>query len=168
MLKEWQCGRWPGSVEVWKMTWRFLRPGATDSVMLCQFLTSSQTIFIALLFVVKISGRGIQGLSIDWVSLCNQKSLNLGLVLETEEQIMFCFKFRNISWKENPQDEISDYLISYLPTKRSEKLCLQWNDFQDNIISAFRNLREDNDFEDKYDLAMCCIWWLCLASKPAT
>ena len=73
-----------------------------------------------------------------------------------------------ISWKENPQDEISDYLISYLPTKRSEKLCLQWNDFQDNIISAFRNLREDNDFEDKYDLAMCCIWWLCLTSKPAT
>ena len=32
--------------------------------------------------------------------------------------------------------------------KMSEKLCLQWNDFQDNIKSAFRNLREDKDFKD--------------------
>ena len=30
----------------------------------------------------------------------------------------------------------------------SEKLCLQWNDFQENIKSAFGNLREDNDFKD--------------------
>ena len=31
-------------------------------------------------------------------------------------------------------------------TKMSEKLCLQWNDFEDNIKSAFGNLREDKDF----------------------
>ena len=30
----------------------------------------------------------------------------------------------------------------------SEKLCLQWNDFKDNAISAFGNLREDKDFAD--------------------
>ena len=30
----------------------------------------------------------------------------------------------------------------------SEKLCLQWNDFQDNIKSAFGKLRECNDFAD--------------------
>ena len=30
----------------------------------------------------------------------------------------------------------------------SEKLCLQSNDFQENIKSAFGNLREDNDFTD--------------------
>ena len=30
----------------------------------------------------------------------------------------------------------------------SDKLCLQWNDFQDNIKTAFGNLREDNDFAD--------------------
>ena len=30
----------------------------------------------------------------------------------------------------------------------SEKLCLQWNDFQDNVKIAFGNLREDNDFAD--------------------
>ena len=30
----------------------------------------------------------------------------------------------------------------------SEKLCLQWNNFQDNIKSAFGNLREDKDFKD--------------------
>ena len=30
----------------------------------------------------------------------------------------------------------------------SEKLCLQWNDFQENIKSAFGNLRDDNYFTD--------------------
>ena len=30
----------------------------------------------------------------------------------------------------------------------SEKLCLQWNDFQDSVKSAFGNLREDKDFAD--------------------
>ena len=30
----------------------------------------------------------------------------------------------------------------------SEKLCLQWNDFQDNIRSAFGDLREDKEFAD--------------------
>ena len=30
----------------------------------------------------------------------------------------------------------------------SEKLCLQWNDFKDNVRSAFGNLRDDNNFTD--------------------
>ena len=30
----------------------------------------------------------------------------------------------------------------------SEKLCLKWNDFQDNINTAFGNLRNDQDFSD--------------------
>ena len=30
----------------------------------------------------------------------------------------------------------------------SEKLCLQWNDFHENIKSAFGNFREDNDLTD--------------------
>ena len=30
----------------------------------------------------------------------------------------------------------------------SEKLCLQWNDFQENIKGAFENMRENNDFAD--------------------
>ena len=30
----------------------------------------------------------------------------------------------------------------------SEKLCLQWNDFQDNVKRAFGNLRESADFAD--------------------
>ena len=30
----------------------------------------------------------------------------------------------------------------------SEKLCLQWNDFKDNAINAFGNLRDDKDFAD--------------------
>ena len=30
----------------------------------------------------------------------------------------------------------------------SEKLCLQWNDFQENVNAAFGNLREDHEFAD--------------------
>ena len=30
----------------------------------------------------------------------------------------------------------------------SENLCLKWNDFQENVNSAFGNLREDNEFAD--------------------
>ena len=30
----------------------------------------------------------------------------------------------------------------------SEKLCLQWNDFKDNVILSFGSLREDKDFAD--------------------
>ena len=30
----------------------------------------------------------------------------------------------------------------------SEKLCLQWNDFQENVNLAFGSLREDNEFAD--------------------
>ena len=30
----------------------------------------------------------------------------------------------------------------------SEKLCLKWNDFQENVNLAFENLREDNEFAD--------------------
>ena len=30
----------------------------------------------------------------------------------------------------------------------SEKLCLQWNDFQENIKGTFGNLREDHDSAD--------------------
>ena len=30
----------------------------------------------------------------------------------------------------------------------SEKLCLQWNDFKQNVNSAFGNLRNDTEFTD--------------------
>ena len=30
----------------------------------------------------------------------------------------------------------------------TEKLCLQWNDFKENITSSFRDLREDKEFTD--------------------
>ena len=30
----------------------------------------------------------------------------------------------------------------------SEKLCLQWNDFKENAISAFGSLKDDQDFSD--------------------
>ena len=30
----------------------------------------------------------------------------------------------------------------------SEKLCLKWNDFQENVNAAFGNLREDTEFSD--------------------
>ena len=30
----------------------------------------------------------------------------------------------------------------------TEKLCLQWNDFKENVTTAFGSLREQNDFAD--------------------
>ena len=30
----------------------------------------------------------------------------------------------------------------------TEKFCLQWNDFKDNVSSAFGNLRDDREFAD--------------------
>ena len=35
----------------------------------------------------------------------------------------------------------------------SEKFCLRWNDFETNISSAFRDLREDKDF---FDVTLAC------------
>ena len=32
--------------------------------------------------------------------------------------------------------------------QNNDKLCLQWNDFKENVNSAFGKLREDNDFSD--------------------
>ena len=32
--------------------------------------------------------------------------------------------------------------------QNSEKLCLNWNDFQENLNSAFGGLRNDQDFAD--------------------
>ena len=32
--------------------------------------------------------------------------------------------------------------------KSGEKLCLQWNDFHDNVSSAFKDLRDDKEFTD--------------------
>ena len=36
----------------------------------------------------------------------------------------------------------------------SEKLCLKWNDFQENLNSAFGSLREDNAFTD---VTLACV-----------
>ena len=36
----------------------------------------------------------------------------------------------------------------------SEKLCLQWDDFDENLKSAFGNLREENDFAD---VTLACV-----------
>ena len=33
-------------------------------------------------------------------------------------------------------------------SRMSEKLCLQWNDFKENITALFGNLRHDEDFVD--------------------
>ena len=33
-------------------------------------------------------------------------------------------------------------------TSADEKLCLQWNDFKENVSSAFGDLRQDKEFTD--------------------
>ena len=43
---------------------------------------------------------------------------------------------------------LCQHIESIFTGTMSEKLCLQWNDFQDNVKSAFGNLRESLDFVD--------------------
>ena len=35
----------------------------------------------------------------------------------------------------------------------SDNFCLRWNDFESNISTSFRELREDNEF---FDVTLCC------------
>jgi hypothetical protein len=35
----------------------------------------------------------------------------------------------------------------------SEKFCLKWNDFERNISSAFRDIREEKEF---FDITLAC------------
>ena len=37
--------------------------------------------------------------------------------------------------------------------KMSEKFCLRWNDFENNISVAFKDLREEKDF---FDVSLAC------------
>ena len=47
------------------------------------------------------------------------------------------------------QKKVAPILISIQnPFTMSDKLCLQWNDFRENITTAFRSLRHDNDLSD--------------------
>ena len=39
-------------------------------------------------------------------------------------------------------------VAAFADSNMSEKLCLKWNDFQENVNAAFGNLREDNEFAD--------------------
>jgi len=38
-------------------------------------------------------------------------------------------------------------------TAQGEKFCLRWNDFEKNISSSFRELKEDKDF---FDVTIAC------------
>ena len=44
-----------------------------------------------------------------------------------------------------PYHSVPDCQAMY---REREKLCLKWNDFQENAISAFGTLREDREFAD--------------------
>ena len=43
---------------------------------------------------------------------------------------------------------VSKSVKAYITSKMSEKLCLKWKDFQENVNAAFGSLREDNEFAD--------------------
>ena len=47
----------------------------------------------------------------------------------------------------------------------TEKLCLQWNDFQENIKSAFGDLRKEKDFAD---VTLACDLGCFLSFLPET
>merc|ERR1712179_792553 len=48
------------------------------------------------------------------------------------------------------KDNIYNFLMDEM---ESDKFCLKWNDFESNISTAFRDLREDKDF---FDVTLAC------------
>ena len=40
------------------------------------------------------------------------------------------------------------HLAIFLGLDVKEKLCLQWNDFKENVTTSLKELREDKDFAD--------------------
>jgi len=49
--------------------------------------------------------------------------------------------------------KIKERISKQLKKMANEKFCLRWNDFESNISSAFRELREDKDF---FDVTLAC------------
>lgn len=49
--------------------------------------------------------------------------------------------------------KITERISKQLKKMANEKFCLRWNDFESNISSAFRELREDKDF---FDVTLAC------------
>ena len=49
--------------------------------------------------------------------------------------------------------KIKERISKQLKKMANEKFCLRWNDFEANISSAFRELREDKDF---FDVTLAC------------
>merc|ERR1711983_441096 len=54
--------------------------------------------------------------------------------------------------KKISSSDIAEFLHSILKMG-AEKFCLRWNDFETNISSAFREIREDKDF---FDVTLAC------------
>ena len=50
--------------------------------------------------------------------------------------------------EEENEEELLKVEVRNCTMANSEKLCLQWNDFEQNIVTAFADLREDKDFTD--------------------
>ena len=48
---------------------------------------------------------------------------------------------------------ICQLLCFFLKMQKSEKLCLKWNDFQENLHTAFAELRSDNEL---LDITLAC------------
>merc|ERR1712025_1021662 len=54
--------------------------------------------------------------------------------------------------KKISSSDIAEFLHSILKMG-AEKFCLRWNDFETNVSSAFRELRDDKDF---FDVTLAC------------
>merc|ERR1712013_604341 len=58
------------------------------------------------------------------------------------------------SWLSSASTPIQLHLLQNFETKMAnEQFCLKWNDFETNVSTAFRELREDKDF---FDVTLAC------------
>ena len=58
-----------------------------------------------------------------------------------------------ITDEEGNQDLVQNTINKTSLKMASEKFCLRWNDFESNVSSAFRDIREEKDF---FDVTLAC------------
>ena len=77
-----------------------------------------------------------------------QHSRDIPRQLTIQRGVAILIPFQNPSINQSIHQPFKDKRKSNFKQIMSEQLCLQWNDFKENVNSAFGRLREDQEFVD--------------------
>ena len=88
-------------------------------------------------------------------NLSNHAMISISVDYETIEKVGPSELHQDVNYQSVIHSTKKRQLIECRPESKmsSEKFCLKWNDFETNISSAFKDLREDKDF---FDVTIAC------------